>query len=114
MRYQFIENEDLLEYADYENSKVYLLNKLKQDYTYDERLVINELSEQLLYSEAEKLPLMMSYANDDYISRYFDKETNEFTEPFEYQVVTDDREKYSFKSYVCDKSTIMEIERQES
>lgn len=108
MKYQFIENEDFLDYADYENSRVYLLNKLKQDYIYDERLVVNDTSEQLLYDSAAKLPLMMSYANDHYISNFFVKDTNEFSEPFDYEVITDDKKKYSFTAYVCDESRIIE------
>lgn len=111
MKYQFIENEDFLDYADYENCKVYLLNQLKQNYKQDERLIVNDISEQLLYDSATKLPLMMSLANEHYISNFFIKETNKFSEPFEYEVITNDKKKYSFTAYVCDEDRINEIKR---
>lgn len=109
MKYQFIENEDFLDYADFDSSRVYLLNQLKQDYKYDERLIVNEVSSQLLYDSAAKLPLMMSLANDHYITNFFNKDTNEFSEPFEYQVITDDKSRYSFTAFVCDESKIKEV-----
>ena len=68
-----------------------------------------------------KLPAMMSYANQHYLENYsvtttvMNKETNEeqqqteFTEPFEYEVYTDNKDKYYIKVCVCDEDSIKAI-----
>ena len=68
-----------------------------------------------------KLPAMMSYANQHYLENcsvtttVINKETNEeqrqteFTEPFEYEVYTDDKDKYYIRVCVCDEASIKTI-----
>ena len=70
MKYIFLENEDFIQYADFSNSVVYLLNKTRDDMQYPDELIINEISEDLLSTSAMKLPAMMSYANQHYLENY--------------------------------------------
>ena len=121
MKYIFLENEDFIQYADFTNSVVYLLNKTKDDMQYPDELIINEVSEDLTSTSAMKLPAMMSYANEHYLENcsvtttVINKETNEeqeqveFTEPFEYEVYTDNKDKYYTKVCVCDEDSIKAI-----
>ena len=122
MKYIFLENEDFIQYADFKNSVVYLLNKTRDDMQYPDELIINEISEDLTSNSAMKLPAMMSYANEHYLENcsvtttVINKETNEeqeqteFTEPFEYEVYTDDKDKYYFRACVCDEANIKTID----
>ena len=121
MKYIFLENEDFIQYADFKNSVVYLLNKTKDNVEYPKELIINEISEDLTNTSAVKLPAMMSYANEHYLENYsitttvINKETSEeqyqteFTEPFEYEVYTDDKDKYYIRVCVCDEANIKTI-----
>ena len=121
MKYIFLENEDFIQYADFTNSVVYLLNKTKDDMQYPDELIINEISEDLTSTSAMKLPAMMSYANEHYLENYsvtttvMNEETNEkqehteFTEPFEYEVYTDNKDKYYIQVCVCDEDSIKAI-----
>lgn len=126
MKYIFLENEDFIQYADFNNSVVYLLNKTKDNVEYPKELIINEISEDLTSTSAMKLPAMMSYANEHYLENCsvtttaINKETNEeqeqteFTEPFEYEVYTDDKDKYYFRACVCDEANIKTIDENEN
>ena len=121
MKYIFLENEDFIQYADFTNSVVYLLNKTRDDMQYPDELIINEISEDLTNTSAIKLPAMMSYANEHYLENYsvtttvMNEETNEeqeqteFTEPFEYEVYTDNKDKYYIQVCVCDEDSIKAI-----
>ena len=121
MKYIFLENEDFIQCADFSNSVVYLLNKTKDNMQYPDKLIINEISEDLTSTSAMKLPAMMSYANEHYLENcsvtttVINKETNEeqkqteFTEPFEYEVYTDTKDKYYIKVSVCDADSIKAI-----
>ena len=123
MKYIFLENEDFIQYADFTNSVVYLLNKTRDDMQYPDELIINEISEDLTSTSAMKLPAMMSYANKHYLENYsvtttvINKETNEeqeqteFTEPFEYEVYTDNKDKYYIQVCVCDESAIKSLDK---
>ena len=112
MKYIFLENEDFIQYADFKNSVVYLLNKTKDNVEYPKELIINEISEDLINSSAMKLPAMMSYANEHYLENY-SKTTEDgetiFTEPFEYEVLTDNKDKYYIQVCVCDEANIKTI-----
>ena len=84
-------------------------------------IIINEISEDLTSNSAMKLPAMMSYANEHYLENcsvtttVINKETNEeqeqteFTEPFEYEVYTDNKDKYYIQVCVCDEDSIKTI-----
>ena len=121
MKYIFLENEDFIQYADFTNSVVYLLNKTKDNIEYPDELIINEISEDLTSNSAMKLPAMMSYANEHYLENcsvtttVMNEETNEeqkqteFTEPFEYEVYTDNKDKYYIQVCVCDEASIKTI-----
>ena len=116
MKYIFLENEDFIQYADFTNSVVYLLNKTKDNVEYPAELIINEISEDLLSTSAMKLPAMMSYANQHYLENY-SKTTEDggttFTEPFEYEVYTDNKSKYYIQVCVCDESAIKSLDKSE-
>lgn len=116
MKYQFIENEDFIKNADFENCKVFLMNKTQDNYEYPTELNINEVS-QSFEPDVVKFPKMLTYANEHYLNNYSKEETqtdedgNEypvtvFSEPFEYEIITDDESKYTFTAYVCDKNSI--------
>ena len=112
MKYIFLENEDFIQYADFNSSVVYLLNKTKDNVEYPAELIINEISEDLTSTSAMKLPAMMSYANEHYLENY--SKTAEdgeitFTEPFEYEVYTDNKDKYYIRACVCDEANIKTI-----
>ena len=121
MKYIFLENEDFIQYANFTNSVVYLLNKTKDNMQYPDELIINEISEDLTSTSAMKLPAMMSYANKHYLENcsvtttVMNEETNEeqehteFTEPFEYEVYTDNKDKYYIQVCVCDEASIKTI-----
>ena len=123
MKYIFLENEDFIQYADFTNSVVYLLNKTKDNVEYPAELIVNEISEDFLNTSAMKLPAMMSYANKHYLENYsvtttvINKETNEeqeqteFTEPFEYEIYTDDKNKYYIQVCVCDENAIKSLDK---
>ena len=100
MKYIFLENEDFIQYADFTNSVVYLLNKTKD----------------LLSTSAMKLPAMMSYANEHYLencSKTVEDGETTFTEPFEYEVLTDNKDKYYIQVCVCDEASIKTIANDE-
>lgn len=112
MKYIFLENEDFIQYADFNNSVVYLLNKTRDNVEYPKELIINEISEDLLSTSAMKLPAMMSYANKHYLENY--SKTAEdggiiLTELFEYEVLTDNKDKYYIQACVCDEDSIKTI-----
>ena len=123
MKYIFLENEDFIQYADFTNSVVYLLNKTKDNVEYPDELIINEISEDLTSTSSMKLPAMMSYANKHYLENcsvttmVINKETNEeqeqteFTEPFEYEVYTDNKDKYYIQVCVCDENAIKSLDK---
>lgn len=122
MKYQFIENETFIEKADFENCQVYLMNKTLDNYDYPETLNINEVS-QSFEPDTVKFPKMLTFANEHYLENYSTEETktdedgNEysltvFSEPFEYEIITDDESKYTFTAYVCDKKSISVIKEE--
>lgn len=122
MKYQFIENETFIEKADFENCQVYLMNKTLDNYDYPETLNINEVS-QSFEPDTVKFPKMLTFANEHYLENYSAEETktdedgNEysltvFSEPFEYEIITDDESKYTFTAYVCDKKSINVIKEE--
>lgn len=113
MKYIFLENEDFIQYADFTNSVVYLLNKTKDNVEYPAELIINEISEDLISASAMKLPAMMSYANKHYLencSKTAEDGEITFTEPFEYEVLTDNKSKYYIQVCVCDEASIKTID----
>ena len=116
MKYIFLENEDFIQYADFSNSVVYLLNKTRDDMQYPDELLINEISEDLTSTSAMKLPAMMSYANEHYLencSKTTEDGETIFTEPFEYEVYTDNKDKYYIQVCVCDESAIKSLDKSE-
>ena len=116
MKYIFLENEDFIQYADFTNSVVYLLNKTKDNVEYPAELIVNEVSEDLLSTSAMKLPAMMSYANQHYLencSKTAEDGGTTFTEPFEYEVYTDNKDKYYIQVCVCDESAIKSLDKSE-
>lgn len=120
MKYQFIENETLLDEADFDNCVVYLMNKTNSECELDSKVIVNEVSESF-EPDTVKFPQMMTFANEHYLANCtkeevnIDEEGNEytstvFTEPFEYEVITDDESKYTFTSYVCDRECIKTVQ----
>lgn len=101
MKVQIIENESFIDKADFSND-VWLLNRTTEE-ELDERIVnISEITESLEPSYT-KLPMLMTEIGN----RYFTDDM--IPEGFEYEVITDNRENFAIKSYVCDESAIKVI-----
>ena len=103
MKYQFIENENFIGKADFEKCKVFLMNKTQDNYDYPTELIVNEVSESFA-PDSKKFPLMLTFANNDFLENCSE------TEPFEYEIITDNSDNYSFKAFVCDIQNITVIE----
>lgn len=103
MKYQFIENENFIKNADFENCKVYLMNKTNSEIELPSDLIVNEVSESFA-PDSNKFPLMLTFANNDFL------ENGSETDTFEYEIITDNSDNYSFKAFVCDIQNITVIE----
>ncbi len=89
---QVIENEDFIPKADF-SKEVYLLNLKGSGNNLDKRVHIhNELAESFLPS-SEKFPQLLTLIL---------KEHN----CFDYEIITDKAENYSFTAWVCDREKI--------
>lgn len=101
---QVVENENLLQYADFNNCEVWLLNKTTEE-EIDERIInISELTESLEPS-ALKLPRLLTSIYEKYPTIESFNEDGELinVEPgFDYEILTDNKENYSIHTYVCD------------
>lgn len=86
---QIVENEDLLQYADFGNCEVWLLNRTNDIPLADNVINIPEVTESLLDS-ATKFPRLLTeiYAKYD--------------TDFDYEVITDDAEHFAVHAYTCD------------
>ena len=105
---QVVENENLLQYADFENYEVWLLNRTT-DNEIDERIInIPELTESLGPSVL-KLPRLLTSIYEKYPPIESFNEDGELVniEPgFDYEILTDNKENYAIHTYVCDADKI--------
>lgn len=94
---QIIENEDFIQYADF-NKDVWLLNRTNCD-EIDSRVInISEITESL-FPTAEKFPKLLTEILNKYGT-------------LDYEVLTDNKENFVVKSYVCETSKIKIISRE--
>jgi hypothetical protein len=96
LKCQIIENENFIKYADFENFKVFLLNKTKNIFNYPPSLIINEVSESF-EPDCVKFPKMLSYCIEN--------------GTVDYQVITDKMDNYSTRVFVCDTEKIKVVEK---
>lgn len=94
---QIIENEDFIQFADF-NKDVWLLNRTNNE-DIDNRVVnIAEITESFLPS-SQKLPKLLT----EILNRYGNLDN--------YEVLTDDIENFAVKNYVCELSKIKTVKQ---
>lgn len=108
---QVVENENLLQYADFVNCEVWLLNRTNND-ELDPRIVnIAEVTESLLPSSI-KFPQLLTHIYEKHpgITTY-DPEGKviDYEPGFDYEILTNNKENFSIHAYVCDKEKIKEV-----
>lgn len=86
---QIVENEDLLQYADFDNCEVWLLNRTNNTPLPDDVINIPEVTESLLDS-ATKFPKLLT--------EIYEKHGTDI----DYEVITDDAEHFAVHAYTCD------------
>lgn len=86
---QIVENENMLQFADFKNCEVWLLNRTSKKKLGKDVVEVPELSESFL-STADKLPQLMTE-----ISLVHE-------EGFDYEVLTNNSEHFARKVYTCD------------
>lgn len=105
---QILEDESYIEYADFDNSEVWLLNKTTND-ELDPRIInVSEVTESLLPSSM-KFPKLLTYIYEKHpgVTNY-DSEGNfiDYEPDFDYEVISSNAENFSTVVYVCDKEKI--------
>lgn len=104
---QILENESFIQYADFENCEVWLLNRTNEE-ELDERIVnIAEITESL-ESSATKFPMLLTEIYKKYPT-YEEVKNNVIVKAeatFDYEILSDTIENYSIHSYVCDTGKI--------
>ena len=96
MKVQVVENENFLQYADFANCEVWLLNRTTDEPLPSDVINISEVTESMLDS-ATKFPKLMT--------EMYAKHGDNFT----YEVITDNADNFSFKAYTCDYEKIKVI-----
>ena len=86
---QIVENENLLQYADFDNCEVWLLNRTNDTPLTDDVINIPEVTESLLDS-ATKFPRLLT--------EIYEKHGTDI----DYEVITDDAEHFAVHAYTCD------------
>ena len=86
---QIVENEDLLQYADFGNCEVWLLNRTNDTQLADNVINVSEITESLLGS-ATKFPRLLT--------EIYEKHGTDI----DYEVITDDAEHFAVHAYTCD------------
>lgn len=110
IKVQIIENEELLEYADFETCEVWLLNRTTSN-PLDSR-VINEteLTESALPSSM-KFPQLLGFIWERHPNKESEVEQDGVIVPvsemsFTYEIVTKNKDNFLVKSYVCSEECI--------
>ena len=102
MKVQVVENETLLDKADYDTCEVWLLNRTTED-DLDERVVnIPEVTEGF-YTTAQKFPLLLTEISKKYFTDGI------MPSDFEYEIITKDKNNYAVTMFICDEQKIKEI-----
>ena len=96
---QVVENENLLQYADFNNCEVWLLNRTNETPLASDVINISEVTESLA-DTASKFPKLLT---EIYAKHGTD---------FEYEVITDNTEHFAIHDYTCDYGKIKVVEKQ--
>lgn len=86
---QVVENENLLQYADFNNCEVWLLNRTNETPLTDDVINVSEITESMLDS-ASKFPKLLT--------EIYEKHGTDF----DYEVITDNAEHFAIHAYTCD------------
>lgn len=101
---QILENEKFIEYADFDNAEVWLLNR-SSDEELDERIInISELTESML-PDSHKFPQLLTYIYERHpdITETDEEGNVMIVEPsFDYEILSDNIENFAIHSYTCD------------
>lgn len=112
MKIQIVENENFLQYADFENCEVWLLNRTTEN-EIDKRVInIPEISESFEPSSLKFPKILTEIYNMHPVKECFDEEGNliDAYTTFDYEILTDDMENYAIHSYVCDTDKIKVVQ----
>lgn len=105
---QVVENESFLQYADFDNCEVWLLNRTNEE-ELDKRIInIPEITESFEPSSLKFPKLLTEIYNVHPVKECFDEKGNiiDVYVTFDYEILTDNMENYAIHSYVCDKEKI--------
>ena len=95
MKIQILENESFIKNADFENCEVWLLNRTNEE-EIDARIInIPEIAESLEPSVIKFPQLFTEISNKYFLAGII-------PDDFEYEILTNDIEKYAVHTYVCD------------
>lgn len=101
---QILENEKFIEYADFDNAEIWLLNR-SSDEELDERIInIQELTESML-PDSHKFPQLLTYIYERHpdITETDEEGNVMIVEPsFDYEILSDNIENFAIHSYTCD------------
>lgn len=89
IKVQVVENENLLQYADFANCEVWLLNRTNEEPLTDDVINISEITETMSDS-ASKFPKLLT--------EIYEKHGTDF----DYEVITDNTENFAIHAYTCD------------
>lgn len=102
MKVQIIEDESLLEYAEFDEADVWLLNRTTSS-PLDERVVNVDEITQSLEPVVVKFPKLFT----EIANKYFDNGL--IPTDFAYQVVTKNPQNYIISYFVCDMEAIRDV-----
>lgn len=97
MTVQIIENESFIKNTDFENNEVWILNRTNTD-PLDERIINYKEITESFETSAKKFPALLM--------QIFQVHN---LESLDYELITDDKEKFAVKIYVCEESKIKEV-----
>lgn len=103
MKIQILDNESLIDEADFENCKVWILNRTNEN-KLDERLInISEITESL-QSNVVKFPLLMTEIYKKYCPYGIQ-------EDFSYEILTKNKKSFFVTYCICNEQNIRNIEK---
>lgn len=109
---QVVENESFLQYADFDNCEVWLLNRTNEE-KLDKRIInIPEITEGFEPSSLKFPKLLTEIYNVHPVKECFDEKGNiiDVYVTFDYEILTDNMENYAIHSYVCDTDKIKVVQ----
>lgn len=102
MKVQILDNESLINEADFENCKVWILNRTNED-KLDERIInVSEITESFLPNN-EKFPLLMTEVYRKYCPN------GVVPEDFSYEILTRNKQSFFVTYCICNEKNIRSL-----